>query len=247
VGGVIIAKENKKQIRKDMRELIQKLWADSEFSEEEISQFILHEMVVHKFNSASGNKRTKKENVDKYGVHNLIFKQKAKVAQLYDGLAAIIEHYNIPVMGATIDIQQVEKFYHAGQRQRVYPIAIQVLIENFVQFLIKHDGFGAIVIESQSNGPKDKSAFITQSKFYDMKARGTMFVDDEILQRHLGEIRFRAKDRTEYELQLADFVPNNFSRRAAGLAPRPLSRTLLNHRYDGLVGKPERFGLKMIP
>jgi hypothetical protein len=247
VAGVIIDKDKKRQIRRDMKSLKQQLWVDSSYVEDDITQFIFHELVVQSFNANKGNKRHLRNLIQKYGEQNLIFKNKNKVNELYDGLAQIFDRYDIPVMGVTIDLEYIEKAYHSNQRGRLYPIAIQLLIENFVQFLIKHDGFGSIIIESQSNAPTDKSDFITQSKFYDMKARGTMFIGDEAIQRHLGEIKFRSKDKSEYELQLADFVPNNFSRRAAGKDPRKLSRTLLNHRYDGMEKNPDRFGVKMIP
>lgn len=245
VGGVIVAKHKRKQVRADLRKLKNDLWSDYEATEEEKNGFILHELAVNQF------KRVLSKNVprlsEKHGAHNAIFRSTSKVTELYAGLANILDYHQIPVMAVTLDTGKLTNYYSSDAAPRGYEMAIQIITENFVQFLITHNGYGDIVLESRSDVPTDKSDFSVQSKFYSLKANGTMFITDELIQKHLGRIEFQPKTKNREELQLADFVPNNFARKMAGKQVNTLGRTLLNRRYDGGQGKPDRFGNKQIP
>jgi hypothetical protein len=260
VAGIIANKHQRKEIYKQLNNLKENLWQFDNYPLEYsrihpvtyypsayTHNFVLHEMAMHQI--AGAQRAYLVPNLlEKYGNQNIIFRNKDTMKKLYTGVANILEKNGISVTGVVFDFENIRNMY--GVMPAVdygYEMAIQILVENFVQYLIKHNGYGDLVLESRSTSASHKADLLVQSKFYYLKARGTMFLPDEIIQRHLGNIVFIPKSTNSPCLQIADLVPNNFARKMAGKKTNGLGRTLLNRRYDGLVGKPERFGIKQIP
>ncbi len=260
VSGIIVDKSQRKSIKKALITLKEDLWEPENYPEYYLQKypvtyypknarhdFVLHEMVAHGVNNAAKVKFIPKI-LRKHGNQYIIFRENRVISQLYRGISSILESNHIPITGVVFDFNRIEKLY--GVRPPLnygYEMAIQILIENFVQFLVRHDGYGDIVLESRRDATNNQADLLVQSKFFYIKARGTMFLPDTVIQKHLGSITFVPKQTNSPCLQIADFVPNNFARRMAGKDTHELGRTLLNHRYDGGIGQPERFGVKQIP
>ncbi|GHP15253.1 hypothetical protein YK48G_26780 [Lentilactobacillus fungorum] len=260
VAGIILNKSQRKHVKSDLNRLKVALWGPKNYPkyfsdhypvtyypDNSKKEFVLHEMVAHKVQSAAKTKEIPRL-LAKYGEEYIIFREHRVVDHLYKGLADIINSNNVPITGAVFDFMRIKELYGVLPPLNYgYEMAIQILIENYVQFLIQHDGYGDIVLESRKDNNTNKADLLVQSKFYYIKARGTMFLPDYVIQKHLGTINFVGKESNSPCLQIADFVPNNFARKMANKKTNQLGRTLLNRRYDGKVGQPNRFGIKQIP
>jgi hypothetical protein len=60
---------------------------------------------------------------------------------------------------------------------------------------------------------------------------------------------FRQKTDNNVGLQIADFIPNSFARSFGKNRDYRfnINTSLNNYRYDGGLGKPDRFGIKVLP
>lgn len=260
VAGIIVDKSQQKSVKKQLLTLKEDLWSPKNYPQyysqthsvtyypiEYRHDFILHEMVVNQINNLSRSAVIPKF-LNKNGEQYIIFRENRVVSTLYQRIAKILDTNNIPITGVVFDFDRIHNLYKVlPPIDSGYEMAIQILIENFVQFLIQHNAYGDIVLESRRNSSNNKADLLLQSKFFYIKARGTMFLPDQVIQRHLGNITFVPKKNNSACLQIADFVPNNFARKMAGKNTHRLGRTLLNHRYDGKVKQPDRFGIKQIP
>jgi len=76
-----------------------------------------------------------------------------------------------------------------------------------------------------------------------------MFINPKAMQRHIKELDFPNKSENVIGLQVADFVPNNFARRYAGLDKLKfnINNALWKSLYDGDIKKSSRFGMKLMP
>ncbi len=154
------------------------------------------------------------------------------------------ENNMLSVIAVSVNIDDLDKLYKEEDRNDIYYIALQLLMENFVQFLSAHDGVGTIYLETTDAANNAK----LQNLFHLLKATGTLFVKKETLQTRLCTINFAIKSENIIGLQLADFIPNPLARQALGKRQKPYSilegiETIL---YDGKVDMRERFGFKII-
>lgn len=148
-------------------------------------------------------------------------------------------------IGAAIHCAEIKKMYMSDQRNDEYYIALQIIMENFTNFLEENDGIGTIFIESR-NPTEDQKL---QNHYHNLKATGTLFLNRNVIQQRLGTLSFPLKADNIVGLQVADFIPNPLSRHCGGMKQQnpSLHPHILTKLYKGRVNMPERFGLKKIP
>lgn len=170
----------------------------------------------------------------------------AKWDRFWNGMSSIMEQPGLlHVLGAAIRVNDYQKYYPDSVRADQYLVAFQIILENFAHFLERADGKGLMFLESR-NPTEDKKV---QHLFHTIKVNGTLFLQSAVLQDRLATISFPLKSDNNIGLQIADFIPNSVARFAVEKDQK--SPTLLpqirNTRYDGHVGLPERFGIKIMP
>lgn len=148
------------------------------------------------------------------------------------------------VFAVSVNIDDLDKLYRKDDRNDIYYIALQLLMENFTQFLSENDGIGSIYLET-TDAVNNKRL---QNLFHLLKATGTLFIKKETLQERLSTINFAIKSDNMIGLQLADFIPNSLARQALGKSQKPFSvfDGINSKLYDGNVGLKDRFGFKII-
>lgn len=150
----------------------------------------------------------------------------------------------IKVLAVSINIYDLDKLYKADDRNDIYYIALQLLMENYVQFLSANDGIGMVYLETTDMANNTR----LQNQFHLLKATGTLFVKKETLQARLSTINFAIKSENIVGLQMADFIPNPLARQALEKKQKPDSilPTIKSKLYDGNVGMSQRFGFKIV-
>lgn len=148
------------------------------------------------------------------------------------------------MLAVSVNMEDLDKLYKEGDRNDIYYIALQLLMENFVHFLCLHNGMGTIYLETTDAVNNKK----LQNLFHLLKATGTLFVKKETLQERLSTINFGIKSENIIGLQLADFIPNSLARQALSKKQKPNSifTGITSKLYDGGVGMKDRFGFKII-
>lgn len=170
---------------------------------------------------------------------------KVQQEKFFSGLNKLfLESDSLSVLAVSMNLADLDKLYKVDDRNDIYYISLQLLMENFVQFLSAHDGVGTVYLETTDAVNNAK----LQNLFHLLKATGTLFVKKEILQTRLFTINFAIKSENVIGLQLADFVPNTLARHALSKKQKPFSifEGLRAKLYDGNVGMSERFGFKII-
>ena len=162
----------------------------------------------------------------------------------FNNLEKIFLNNEIEVLAVSININELNNLYDEKNRNDIYYIALQLLMENYTHFLTTNDGNGDLYLESTDSVNNAK----LQNLFYMLKATGTLFMKKEILQKRLGAISFPLKSDNIIGLQLADFVPNVLARKALGKKQKPFSiyNGVESKLYDGKIGRKDRFGFKII-
>ncbi len=150
----------------------------------------------------------------------------------------------LTVLAVTINIDDLDKLYKEKDRNDIYYITLQLLMENYAHFLSMNDGVGSIYLETTDWANNAK----LQNLFHLLKATGTLFITKEMLQLRLSTINFSIKSDNNIGLQLADFVPNPLARAALGKKQKAYSiyDEIVENLYDGKIGLKERFGFKII-
>lgn len=155
-----------------------------------------------------------------------------------------LENTFFSVLAVSINENDLDNLYKAEDRNDIYYIALQLLMENFTQFLSSNDGIGTIYLESTDAVNNMR----LQNLFHLLKATGTLFIKKETLQKHLSTINFGIKSENIIGLQVADFIPNSLARQALSKSQKPYSifEGINSKLYDGNVGLKDRFGFKII-
>lgn len=220
LGGVAIEKEKYElEIKPDVNKIKQECFGSD--------QVILHEIDIRK----------------KEGDFTGITRQQQH--DFFDKLDCLfMGNDSMSVLAVSINLNDLDKLYKIDDRNDIYYIALQLLMENFAQFLSSHDGVGNIYLETTDVANNVK----LQNLFHLLKANGTLFVKKEMLQARLYTINFAIKSENNIGLQLADFIPNPLARQALGKPQKPFSifNGISKRFYDGEIGMSERFGFKII-
>jgi len=176
----------------------------------------------------------------------LRFKKNLNCRLFYTELNKIFQLNLISIIGCCIIMDNLDQFFHSDIITDKYLIGMQMVLENYCHFLHRNNGVSSIFYESLEE-PNDKEI---RMRFNLIKAMGSMFVNSYSMQRYLKDISFPTKSQNIHGMQLADFVPNDFARKANGLK---------RHKYDiydntrrlryngGIEGKEDRFGIKIMP
>lgn len=173
------------------------------------------------------------------------FRAGAVCRQLYSELQNILK-LNIVTVGSCIVMDTLNSYFSSDILSDEYLIGMQIVLENFCHFLNKNNGVGYVFYESRGEHP-DKEV---RMRFNLIKAMGSMYINSYAMQKLLKDIEFPNKADNIPGLQIADFIPNDFARNAAGSKKQPfsvydMSRTI---RYNGgIPSKENRFGVKVMP
>ena len=172
--------------------------------------------------------------------------------KLYIGVERALKRLNVRIIGACVNQQKLEEYYGTRNMTTLYLTAMQSIIENFAQFLIKHNATGTIILESRDTVGETslKSADRqVRTHFTNIMSIGSMFLSSQALQDVIQGIEFVPKTANNPAIQLADFIPNQFARKETHRSSDiyAMYPELKKRLYDGTIGQPERFGLKTIP
>lgn len=165
-------------------------------------------------------------------------------------LGDIYKNSDIHTLCAGVHKENLKKYYPTkNEKDSEYYIALQIVLENFVHFLIENKSTGCIYFES-----RDMNADYDLCKHYNMiKESGTLFLDGKLMQKHLRCISFPLKLDNNIGLQLADFIPNPVARNFQQIDDKTDEQRELNiyqqikeKAYNGDIDKNDRFGLKKV-
>ena len=168
-----------------------------------------------------------------------------KEIKFWTQLGEIYKNNDIHTLCAGVHKENLKKYYPSkNEKDSEYYIALQIILENFVHFLIDVKGTGCVYFES-----RDVSADFELSEHYNMiKENGTLFLSPELMKKHLKCISFPLKLDNNIGLQLADFVLNPVARSFQNEEQRPLNifTEVKDKSYNGNIDRNDRFGLKKV-
>lgn len=185
---------------------------------------------------------------------------KSKEEKFWNGVGDVFKNCDIHTLCVGIDMENLPKYYPTKtEKDDEYYIALQIILENFVHFLIKNNGMGCVYFESRDM----KSDYALYEHYNMIKKNGTLFLNSELMGKHLKCISFPLKIDNNIGLQLADFVPNPVVRHFQSLElknnkidkidkdfceQRDLNifQQIQEKAYNGNIDRNDRFGLKKI-
>lgn len=219
-----------------MTKLKKTIWGDIGNPE----NIVMHEKDVRFANNFRNKKRLSEVRPE---FHR--FEQNEPVKMLYNEIEKIYRLNTITVIGSCVVIDELYKHFHPDIISDKYIICMQMLLENFCQFLKARNSVGYVFYESRE---EHQDRYI-RKRFIDIKAMGSLFVSSYAMQTLLKDITFPSKGDNNCGLQMADFVPNGFARQYGQNKDYRFNiNSVLNQfRYDGGLGKPDRFGIKVMP
>ncbi|GGD28954.1 DUF3800 domain-containing protein [Pontibacillus salipaludis] len=234
LAGIIVKEKDVPELESSLDSLKRDIWKD----QPNPTSLILHEKEVKEVEKSRINVRKAKPEYR-------IFRRNGAVRKLYKGLENIVEDTSCTVVGAVIKMDDLSSYYKEDISSHNYLIAMQMILENYCHFLESVQGHGKVFYESRDLDPNAK----VRMHYHHVKAMGSMYVNAFAMQKHLGEIEFPDKTENNAGLQVADFVPNTFARKAAGFKKHKfsISDVTRKSRYDGGLQKRERFGVKVMP
>lgn len=236
IAGLIIKERDYPSFSDKVKLLKRDVWIDLNNPED---------IVMHEKDIRFANNRSNKRRLGEIKSEFHRFKENAKMRDLYEKLNNIIETTPISIIGACIKLDGLSEYFHRDLLSDKYLIAMQILFENFCQFLQKKNGVGYVFYESR----KEENDKEVRMRFNHIKAMGSMYISPYAMQKHLIEINFPSKLDNNEGLQVADFIPNNFAREH-GVNDRykfNIFNSLRKTRYDGGLLKHDRFGIKVMP
>lgn len=170
---------------------------------------------------------------------------KEKEEKFWKMLGDVYKNCEIHTLCAGVHKNNLKKYYPSkNERDSDYYIALQIILENFVHFLIEAKGIGCVYFES-----RDMQSDFELYQHYEMiKENGTLFLSSQLMKKHLRCISFPLKLDNNIGLQLADFVPNPVARDFQGTEQRKLNifTEIKDKSYNGNIDRNDRFGLKKV-
>lgn len=235
MSGVIIRQSDYDTICEDVKVLKKRVWDNAA----ECEEYILHEKDVS-FASNPLNSR-KLSGIPAY-FH--IFTDTKKVHLLYNELSKLFKEANLQAIGVCLNKDALVSSYGERNLNNQLTVAIQLLIENYCQFLIKNESTGDICYEAMQPEQNTK----IQQRIYELKALGTLYYSPKTIQDYIHNIHFVAKSENLIGLQLADFVPNTLGRYVAGMKPKNknFAKSVRKKLYDNNQDGTHRFGFKVL-
>lgn len=123
--------------------------------------------------------------------------------KLFEDIKKLLNSLDINVFCTSIDVKEYNSMYNSEHTNNVYNITLQIIIENFVHFLINNKATGSFYIESRT--PKENKQL--QNYFYKIMANGTLFLKSDSIQDRVSSLSFPLKSDNIIGVQLADFIP----------------------------------------
>lgn len=180
----------------------------------------------------------------KKGKFNILNKND-KEQLFWEKLKIIFDECDIHTLCAGINHDNLKKYYPSNkERYSEYYITLQIILENFVHFLVANKGTGCVYFES-----RDITAdYEMQVQYESIKNNGTLFIPSSVMKTRLKAISFPLKLDNNVGLQLADFVPNPVARDFQGIPQREYNifTNIKSKAYNGNIDKNDRFGFKKI-
>lgn len=172
------------------------------------------------------------------------FRNSQSLTPLFSGLKNILDTVPCHVLGAAIHFNTLNSYFNCDIQTTSYLTAMQIVLENYCQFLKTKNGVGHVFVESREAQDTE-----VRMHFHHIKAMGSLFVSPHAMQKLLRDISFPPKTENNVGLQVADFIPNPFARNTLGIKQNKhnLYQNLRGLRYDGSIGKFDRFGIKVMP
>lgn len=159
---------------------------------------------------------------------------------------SLFNNYSFRTLCVCVDYEKFLSTYPTKGKilNSEYYVALQIILENFVHFLISIDGVGCVYIESRGI----TADYELQIQYELIKKQGTLFIPPEVFQKRLKAISFPLKIDDSIGLQIADFIPNSIARNLAGIEQKEytLYDDILKKSYDGNNSAHERFGIKKV-
>lgn len=179
---------------------------------------------------------------DKY---KILKKDSEKEKRFWEMLGEIYTKNDIYTLCAGVHSENLKKYYPSKtEKDSEYYIALQIILENFVHFLIDVKGTGCVYFES-----RDMQSDFELCRHYDMIIEnGTLFLEPALMKKHLRCISFPLKIDNNIGLQLADFIPNPVVRYFQNDQQRELNifTQIKEKSYNGNIDRNDRFGLKKV-
>ena len=163
--------------------------------------------------------------------------------KLFESIKNLINGLDIKVFVSAIDTNKYYPMYYYNHTNDIYDINLQIILENFVHFLISVNGVGSFFIESR-NAIENK---YLQICYYRLLTSGTLYINSQTIMDKLSILSFPLKSDNNLGVQLADFVPMSFVRHIIGSNDYNGLYALFNKKvYRGYNNSIERFGFKQL-
>lgn len=163
---------------------------------------------------------------------------------LFESIKKLIRELDIKVFVSAIDTKKYDNMYFHTHTNDIYDINLQIILENFVHYLLGVNGTGSFFIESR-NPVENK---YLQICYYRLLTSGTLFIDAKTIMDRLSILSFPLKSDNNLGVQLADFIPMSFIRHVVGSKDYyELYGTFNKKIYKGYNDCAEqRFGFKKL-
>lgn len=242
VAGFIISSSKVNDAEQEVNRIKSSVWSDIPNP----TSIVLHEKDITQVNRDGYAKTAKISSEYSRFEHNAVAKS------LYIEIEKSFNNLDVKIIGSCINTGELELYYSERNMNDCYFTAMQNIIENFVQYLIKNNATGEIFLESRDsvtdNSLRSADRQVRQH-YSSILSIGSMFISRHAIQDHLKGITFVPKTANNACVQLADFLPNQFARKETHRKPKiyGMNRVLKELLYDGTVNNKKRFGVKVIP
>lgn len=164
--------------------------------------------------------------------------------KLYNGLSEIFKSTKIATIGVCLNRNRLNHNYGDKNLNHNLSIAIQILVENYCNYLYSHNTTGNICYEFMQPGQNRQ----IQQRIYDLKALGSLYYSPNAIQSVIQEIDFQFKKSNICGLQLADFVPNTLGRSTANKKAKhnDFAKNVRRKLYCGNGNEPQKYGYKIL-
>ncbi|MCI9141443.1 MAG: DUF3800 domain-containing protein [Lachnospiraceae bacterium] len=173
-----------------------------------------------------------------------IMRKPEKRELFWRSMGELFDENNITVFVAVINPNEYKIKYNSRFLNDEYFVCLEIIVENFVHFLEKHNAIGTIYLESQN--PKADNRLTNY--FQQLVKRGTRCMNNHAVRTQIATINFYQKSDLNIGLQIADFIPNTMKKYAHGIKnKRPsIECEIAKCLYDGQAGEVNTFGVKKV-
>lgn len=170
-----------------------------------------------------------------------VMRRKDKRESFWEYMGELFESNNITVFTTVINPDEYKAKYNSAFLNNEYLVCLEVIVENFVHFLEKHNAIGTIYLESQN--PKADNRL--NNYFQQLVKRGTRCMNNHAVRTQVATFNFYQKSDLNIGLQIADFVPNTMKKYAHEIKNKQpsIEKEIASCLYDGGVGDVDTFGL----